>query len=77
MSKPHPEVFQRGATELQLTPTEIVVFEDAQSGVEAAKSGGFYCIGIGEPAVLSLADAVVPSMAGMTVDKMESLVTND
>ena len=77
LSKPHPEVFQRGASELQLTPTEIVVFEDAQSGVEAAKSGGFYCIGIGEAAVLSLADAVVASMAGMTVERMESLVTND
>jgi beta-phosphoglucomutase len=77
MSKPHPEVFQRGASELQLTPTEIVVFEDAQSGVEAAKTGGFYCIGIGEPAVLSLADAVVPSMAGMTVEKMTGLVASD
>jgi beta-phosphoglucomutase len=70
-------VFQRGASALQLTPTEIVVFEDAQSGVEAAKAGGFYCIGIGDAAVLSSADAVVPSMAGMTVERMESLVTND
>jgi beta-phosphoglucomutase len=53
-----------------------VVFEDAQSGVEAAKTGGFYCIGIGESYVLSLADAVVPSMEGMTVERMESLVTS-
>jgi beta-phosphoglucomutase len=76
MSKPHPEVFQRGASELQLQPSEIVVFEDAQSGVEAAKSGGFYCIGIGESSVLSLADAVVVSMAGMTVEKMKELVAS-
>jgi beta-phosphoglucomutase len=77
MSKPHPEVFQRGAAELKLTPTEIVVFEDAQSGVEAAKTGGFYCIGIGDANVLASADAVVTSMAGMTVERMERLVTSD
>jgi len=77
MSKPHPEVFQRGAAELRLQPIEIVVFEDAQSGVEAAKSGGFYCIGIGDASVLSMADAVVASMEGMTVGRMESLVTSD
>jgi beta-phosphoglucomutase len=77
MSKPHPEVFQRGAAELNLQPTEIVVFEDAQSGVEAAKTGGFYCIGIGDATVLSMADAVVKSMEGMTVERMESVVTRD
>jgi beta-phosphoglucomutase len=76
MSKPHPEVFQRGASELQLQPSEIVVFEDAQSGVEAAKSGGFYCIGIGDASVLASADAVVTSMDGMTVEKMEELVAS-
>ena len=74
MSKPHPEVFQRGATELKLNPSEIVVFEDAQSGVEAAKSGGFYCIGIGDADVLSAADAVVTSMDGMTIERMTQLV---
>jgi beta-phosphoglucomutase len=77
MSKPHPEVFERGAAELKLTPTEIVVFEDALSGVEAAKSGGFHCIGIGDAHVLAAADAVVPSMSGMTIARMESLVSGN
>jgi len=74
MSKPHPEVFERGAAELDLKPSEIVVFEDAISGVEAAKAGGFHCIGIGDPKVLGHADAVVPSMDGMTVERMTQLI---
>jgi beta-phosphoglucomutase len=74
MSKPHPEVFQRGAMELDLSPSEIVVFEDAISGVDAAKVGGFYCIGIGDEKTLVNADSVVPSMAGMTIQKMYALV---
>ncbi len=77
MSKPHPEVFLRGATELKLEPSEIVVFEDALSGVEAAKAGGFHCIGIGDAQVLAAADAVVPSMEGMSIERMVSLVSND
>jgi len=46
-------------------------------GVEAAKTGGFYCIGIGDATVLSMADAVVKSMEGMTVEKMKELVASD
>jgi beta-phosphoglucomutase len=75
MSKPHPEVFQRGALELGLQPDEIVVFEDAISGVEAAISGGFKCIGIGDPKFLSHATAVVDTLENMTVDRMLALVT--
>ncbi len=73
-SKPHPEVFQKGAAELNLNPSEIVVFEDAISGVEAAKAGGFYCIGIGDQEILKAADIVVPNLEGMDVAKMNELV---
>lgn len=73
LSKPHPEVFERGARELQLSPNEIVVFEDASSGVAAAKAGGFRCIGIGDRDVLAAADAVVPNLEGMTLDHMHAL----
>lgn len=63
LSKPNPEVFLRAAGELGLLPSECVVFEDAISGVEAAKSGGFYCVGIGEESILNKADRVVTSLA--------------
>ncbi|MBX7052087.1 MAG: beta-phosphoglucomutase [Flavobacteriales bacterium] len=74
MSKPHPEVFERGAAELGIPPEQIVVFEDAISGVDAALSGGFYCIGIGDSSVLSKAHAVVPDMKSMTIAKMVDLL---
>jgi beta-phosphoglucomutase len=74
LSKPHPEVFERGARELKLQPSEIVVFEDASSGVAAAKAGGFYCIGIGDPEVLAAADAVVPDLNGMSIARMHELL---
>lgn len=66
VSKPNPEVFLRGARELNLSPKEIIVFEDAQSGVKSARDGGFHCIGIGDPEVLKEAHVVIPGFEGMT-----------
>jgi beta-phosphoglucomutase len=44
--KPHPEIFLAAAQRLGLSVSECVVFEDAESGIKAAKQGGFYCIGV-------------------------------
>lgn len=74
MSKPHPEVFLRGASALHLQPSDCVVFEDAISGVQAAIDGGFRCIGIGDPAVLGQASVVVPDLQGMSFDRMHHLL---
>ncbi|MDA3882794.1 MAG: beta-phosphoglucomutase [Bacteroidales bacterium] len=57
--KPHPEVFLKGAEKMAVQPQNCIVFEDAQSGVQAAKSAGMYCVGIGNPAILSEADMCV------------------
>ena len=72
--KPHPEVFLKGATELNVKPHECVVFEDAISGVEAAKAGGFHCIGIGSADILSKADAIIDNLEGFTIEKLGSLI---
>ena len=42
--KPNPEMFLTAAKKLGLLPEECVVFEDAESGVVAAKAGGFLCV---------------------------------
>lgn len=47
-SKPDPEVFLLAAKLLDLNPNECIVVEDAYSGVEAAKRGGFISLGIGD-----------------------------
>lgn len=39
-SKPHPEVFLKAASLLDVTPADCVVFEDAPKGVEAAARAG-------------------------------------
>ena len=45
--KPDPEIFLTGAKRLGLSPEECVVFEDAESGVEAALAAGMKCVGVG------------------------------
>lgn len=65
-SKPDPEVFLLAAEDMDLPPSACIVFEDAQSGVEAALSGGFYAVGIGEPDVLSRAHLVLPNLQGVS-----------
>ena len=39
-SKPHPETFLKAADQLNLAPSECIVFEDAPKGVEAALHAG-------------------------------------
>jgi beta-phosphoglucomutase len=53
--KPHPEVFLNGAKALELSPAECIVFEDAASGIQSAKAGGFLDIGVGNPEVKEIA----------------------
>ncbi len=54
--KPNPEVFLKGAEAMGFAPEECVVFEDAESGIKAAKDGGFYSIAVGNPEIAKLGD---------------------
>jgi len=75
LSKPDPEVFLKGAQGLGLHPHEIVVFEDASSGVRAAKTGGFFAVGVGSPEQLGQADVVVPNLEGVTLEDLKTWVS--
>ena len=44
--KPDPEIFLRCAEKCGIDPHECLVFEDAVSGVRAAKAGGMRCIAL-------------------------------
>lgn len=69
--KPAPDTFLRGAEALGVPPRRAAVFEDAASGVEAARAGGFGCVigvdrGTGR-------DALIAAGADTVVDDLEEL----
>ena len=68
--KPHPEVFLKGAEALGLSPAECIVFEDSIAGVQAAKSGGMSCVGIGTPEVLGGADLYFNALGETSPDEL-------
>lgn len=74
LSKPDPEVFLMGAKALGLSPAECLVFEDAQSGIDAANTGGFPVIGIGDHGALSGASVVIEGFADRTWSELRSLI---
>jgi beta-phosphoglucomutase len=70
LSKPDPEVFLKGAQALGVRPSECMVFEDAASGIRAAKTGGFFAVGLGHPVELEGADKVLPGLHGVQVNTL-------
>lgn len=72
-SKPDPEVFLKCAAALGIAPEHCVVFEDAIAGIEAAKAAGMDAVGIGEWETLAGADAVVPNLNFMSIEKLNKL----
>ncbi|MFK7755978.1 MAG: beta-phosphoglucomutase [Flavobacteriales bacterium] len=75
-SKPDPEVFLKGAAGVGVSPSEAVVFEDAISGMKAAKSGGFFCVAIGDPAEFAEADHVMDGLHQMNLSQLKSIFSS-
>mgnify|MGYP000087988461 CR=1 FL=1 len=74
-SKPHPEVFLKAAEALSVDPSEAIIFEDSAKGVEAAKAGGFKCVGIGSADILTDADIVMDDLTHITADIIVKLLS--
>lgn len=66
-SKPDPEVFQKAARRLAVRPSEALVVEDADAGIEAARRGGFDSAAIG--------DAVASGMATYNLNTFSDLLS--
>lgn len=76
--KPDPEIFVRAAERLKLPAPNLLVVEDAVSGVKAAKSAGMKCLGIacdGREIKLRVAgaDQVVPDFRKLNLQEVQRL----
>ncbi|MEM1258461.1 MAG: beta-phosphoglucomutase [Bacteroidota bacterium] len=71
-SKPAPDIFLFGAEQLGLKPEECIVYEDAESGVDAAKAGGFHSVGIGPKERVGHADVRFDTMKEATLFAVKS-----
>ncbi|MDP5220231.1 beta-phosphoglucomutase family hydrolase [Ruegeria sp. 2205SS24-7] len=72
--KPNPDIFLTAANGLGLRVGECIVIEDSSSGVEAAKNGGFYCIGLlheDHESELRAADRVISSLAEIDIEQID------
>lgn len=72
-AKPDPEVFTKAAEMLGSTPEACVVFEDAEAGIEAAKRGGMYAVGIGKSDILKNAYIVINGFDKITSKQLLEL----
>jgi HAD superfamily hydrolase (TIGR01509 family) len=66
LGKPHPEVYEKAASQLGNAPAEILVIEDSVNGVRAAKAAGARCVAVPHERVkreaLHIADLIVPHL---------------
>ena len=69
-SKPDPEVFQCAAARLGVAIQDCIVFEDAVSGIQAARGAGAHVVGVGNQDTLSTADFVIPGIGHISPDEV-------
>jgi beta-phosphoglucomutase len=72
-SKPHPEIFLKAASLLNVAPAACLVVEDAEAGVEAAVRAGMPCIGLGSPESLRKANKVISELRELTLRDIAEL----
>ncbi|MBN2418708.1 MAG: HAD family phosphatase [Deltaproteobacteria bacterium] len=73
--KPHPEGCITASQKLGVSPKNCIVLEDAQAGLEAARSAGMACVGVlSTHDHLSKADRVVNSLEDISLAKIETLL---
>jgi beta-phosphoglucomutase len=73
-AKPDPEVFTKAADLLGAAPENCVVFEDAQSGIQAANRAKMKCIGVGNIRNLHEADFVIPTFEDFSADTLTNML---
>ena len=75
-AKPNPEVFLLGAKQIGANPTECIVFEDAQAGIDAAKNAKMFAIGVGDENNLHNANFVINDFKEAKIEKFIKRLNN-
>lgn len=74
--KPHPDIFLKCAKRLHVAPKNCLVFEDAMSGITAAKRAGMKVVGVAtthKPSELRHTDLVIKDFKTLTLERLENL----
>jgi len=72
IGKPAPDIFLAAAHKLHVQPSECIVFEDAEMGIEAAKRAKMHCIAIVNSTpkeMLQKADLVIENYADLHLEE--------
>jgi beta-phosphoglucomutase len=75
--KPSPDIFLTAAKGLGLAVDNCIVIEDSVFGVQAAKNGGFYCVGLmheDDGAELQEADEIISSLTELNIQRIEESI---
>jgi len=72
-TKPHPDLYLKALSALQLGANEVLVFEDSPNGIRAARAAGLRVVGVPNPITAALkleADLVLGSLAEMPLEEI-------
>jgi beta-phosphoglucomutase len=69
-AKPDPQIFLLAAERIEIAPARCVVFEDAESGIQAADNAGMYAVGVGSADHLPSASVVVSDLTEVSVENL-------
>lgn len=71
--KPHPETFLACSDFFGFDPSDCIVFEDSIKGIQAANTGGFQTIGIGNSETLNMAKACYKGFVNKHPEQLTAL----
>ncbi|HEY4053077.1 MAG TPA: HAD family phosphatase [Terriglobales bacterium] len=77
--KPDPAVYRLTCERLKVHPSAAIAFDDARAGVQAARSAGMRCIGVGpngfcEQLLQAGAETVVPNFACPEFERVAEMI---
>ena len=72
--KPHPELYLKALSALELQPEQALALEDSAHGVTAAKKAGLFCVAVPNQVTcnscLDHADLILSSLADITLQEL-------